>query len=148
MRNFITAKRPAEHPVPLQVKWLALTTLFQYYLFTKYKNLKGLEKMNEISGCFAKIHPKYVADFFLTFDIVELGAEFNIRFTGYRPPELTPPRWQPGVSLLNPKPGSQVECKAVEADNRNQNANNQPNENNEGYDEVDMADANEPMEEE
>lgn len=78
LKCFVTAQRPDNFQLPTSVKLLGVVTLFQYYLYKEYGNLKGIEKSDDIQ-CFYLIRPSsIVLDFFTQFDFLHLTTEFDI----------------------------------------------------------------------
>ena len=75
LKSFLTEERPVDSQLPLSVKWLAVITLFQYYLYKNFKNIKGLEKSSKIE-CFRDVNIRYVQDFFSYFKFSQLADEF------------------------------------------------------------------------
>lgn len=78
LRSFIVSPRPDNFSLPVSVKCLAVVTLFQYYLYNTFGNVKILEKSNEIS-CFELIKsPIIIGDFLRKFGFEHLALELDI----------------------------------------------------------------------
>ncbi|KAI2806675.1 Protein zer-1 [Blomia tropicalis] len=87
LKYFVTAQRPDNFRLPISVKCLAVVTLFQYFLFRKFKNLKGLDTSDKIM-CFYSVPSYLVGEFFHEYDFVHVAEELHINLSAVPQPRI------------------------------------------------------------